>query len=160
MKKSLIKLLKKQEKIKLVESSLEVSQSYLIKAQDCLKSGKLLSKNNLFENSIFMLYYAMYDSLLSLLFRIGIKSENHSFSIFLLDNLFMRKDLSDILSFAKKERIDKQYYVNDKIVLNRSVCEDLFFKAEDFLNEIKLILEGLNLNEIEKFRNNFLELIK
>ncbi len=150
MKKSLINLLKKQEKIKLVESSLEVSQSYLIKAQDCLKSGKLLLKNNLFENSISMFYYAMYDSSLSLLFRIGVKSENHSFSIFLLDNLFLRKDLFDVLNFVKKERIDKQYYVNDKTVLNYSVCEDLFFKSGDFLNEIKLILQNLNLNKIEK----------
>lgn len=75
MKKSLIKKLLNQGKIKLVEPSKEISFSYLEKSRGCLKSARLLNENKLIENSISMSYYAMYNSVLSLLFRVGIKSE-------------------------------------------------------------------------------------
>jgi len=41
-------------------------------------------KNKKLEEAVSMAYYSMYYSLLALLFRVGIKSENHTASIFLL----------------------------------------------------------------------------
>ncbi len=160
MKKFLIKRLLNEGKIKLTEPSSEISLSYLEKSKDCLKSAKLLNENKLIENSISMSYYAMYNSVLSLLFKVGIKSENHLFSIYLLDKIFRRRDLFDILSFAKKERIDKQYYVNLKEEFTIESSKNLFFKAEEFLIEIKLILDKLNFSDISLFREEFKKLIK
>lgn len=160
MKKSLIRRLLREGKIKLIELSSEISLSYLEKSKDCLKSARLLNENKLIENSISMSYYAMYNSVLSLLFRVGIKSENTLFSIYLLDKLFRRKNLFEILSFAKKERIDKQYYINLKEEFDLESSKDLFFKAEEFLIEIKLLLNKLNLSEISVLREEFKKLIE
>ena len=103
-----LKNLKRRGTIKLVESSEEMKASYIIKAENCLKSSKILFLNQLYENSISEAYYCMYNSLLALLFKTGIKSENHSASILLFEMLFKDNNLAEIILWAKEERIDKQ----------------------------------------------------
>ena len=158
MKKFLINKLVKEGKVKLVEPSVNISNSYLKKSKDCLKSSRILIQNNLFENSISMSYYSMYNSLLSLLFHLGVKSENHSFSISLLDSLFGRRDLFEKISFVKKERIDKQYYVADNNNLSDVLVKEIFSIAEDFNLEILLIINSTK--NIKDLRNKFLEVLK
>ena len=80
--------LREKGKLELVEPSEEIKESYLRKADNCLKSAKILLENDLYENSIGEAYYAMYDCLLALLHKTGIKSENHSASVILLKRLF------------------------------------------------------------------------
>jgi hypothetical protein len=57
--------IKAEGKISLVEPSVNVSQSYLKKASDCLKSAKLLNSASLYENAVSESYYAMYNSVLA-----------------------------------------------------------------------------------------------
>lgn len=149
--------LKKEGRLELVGSSEEICNSYLEKADNCLKSAKLLLQNNLHENSISMSYYAMYNSLVALLFKTGIKCENHAGSILLLKRIFDRADLFKIISFAKKERIDKQYYMVSKqnFVLAKESAQDMLSKAEDFLVKMKLEIKNLGNEEIEKQRKKF-----
>lgn len=125
------------------------------KSASYLESAKLLLKNNKLEEAISMAYYSMYYSLLALLFRVGIKSENHTASILLLKEIF-GLDNSKILR-AKKERIDKQYYVDFKVV--KEDVKDLIKTAEDFNAVIFDFLEKLSLDEIEKTRKKFKEVI-
>ena len=113
--------LKKEGKLELVEPSKEICSSYLEKGDNCLKSAKILQQNGLYENSISMSYYAMYNSLLALLFRVGVKSENHSGSILLFKKLFDRIDLFKIISFAKEERIDNKYFYLNKFPISSSI---------------------------------------
>jgi len=154
MKKSdFLSELKEDGKLKLVEPSKEIRESYLEKADNCLKSARLLLKNDLYENSISMSYYTMYNSLTALLFRAGIKCESHSASIILLKKLFERPDLFKIISFAKKERIDKQYYVD--FTLTEESVQDLLKKAENFLIEIKLMIKNIKNEDIHLVRNGF-----
>ncbi|MBI3190606.1 HEPN domain-containing protein [archaeon] len=107
MKKlSFLSKLKKEGKLELVDPSEEICKSYIEKADNCLKSAKLLLEYSLYENSVSMSYYAMYNSLTALLFKVGIKCENHAGSIILFKKLFGRMDLFKVISFAKEERID------------------------------------------------------
>lgn len=53
--------LKKEGKLQLVEPSEEICESYIEKSDNCLKSAKLLLQHSLYENSISMSYYAMYN---------------------------------------------------------------------------------------------------
>src|SRR3989338_649708 len=104
IKPSSLDKLKKEGKLELVEPSEEICKSYIEKSDNCLKSAKLLLQHSLYENSVSMSYYAMYNALTALLFKTGIKCENHAGSIILLKKLFGRMDLFKIISFAKKER--------------------------------------------------------
>jgi len=158
MKKlSFLNKLRNEDKLKLVEPSEEMCSSYLEKSDNCLKSARLLFQNNLYENSISLAYYAMYNSLSALFFKIGIKCENHAGSILLFKKLFRRIDLFKIISFAKEERIDKQYYITSKtnFVLTKESALEMIKKAEDFLIQIKLIIKNIRNEEVENLRKKF-----
>jgi len=51
-KQNFLNKVKKEGKIELVEPSEEICKSYLRKADNCLKSAKILLQNMLYENSI------------------------------------------------------------------------------------------------------------
>ncbi len=158
-KQSFLVKLKREGKLELVEPSEEICKSYLEKANNCFKSAKLLLQNNLYENSISMSYYAMYNPLIALLFKIGIKCENHSASIILFKRLFNRIDLFKTISFAKEERVDKQYYIASKQdVLTKRSAQEMYTKAENFIIKMKLLINNLNIEEIEKIRNRFVSI--
>jgi uncharacterized protein (UPF0332 family) len=141
-KPSFLHRLHDEGKLALDEPSEEICQSYLEKAMNCLKSAQVLLENKLWENSVTLSYYAMYNSLLALLFKSGIKSENHAASIRFLRDIFHQSELYNVISFAKKERIDKQYYIDFE--LTKESAQDLIVKAEDFLLSIKGVIKNLN----------------
>ena len=130
--------------------------SYLQKAENCLKSAKILFKNQLYENSISEACYCMYNSPLSLLFKTVIKSENHSASIIILKRLFNEDALCKIISFAKEERIDKQYYVESRQITKatKESCKDMALKSEDFLVKMNLLIGELSNEKINSIRNS------
>ena len=132
--KKLIKELKKRGKIKLIQESKDIAKSYFEKSKNSFKAAKILLNQKLIEESISMSYYAMYNKLLSLLYKIGIKSENHFFSIYILKEVF-DLDNKDIL-FAKKERINKQYYPNSNLV--KKDAKELIKLSESFIEKLDL----------------------
>lgn len=146
--------LKKQGKLKVVDSSEEVAKSYIEKSESNFISAKILFENDRLEESISLLYYSMYHLLMAL-FKTGIKSKNHSASIILLKKVF-DFDNSKIF-FAKKERIDKQYYA-DFFVVKKDV-EDLFSEAENFNKKLFDFVSRLNNVQIKLYRKKFKELI-
>ncbi|HIG94350.1 MAG: HEPN protein [archaeon GW2011_AR13] len=156
-----LKHLNKSEKLKIVEVSESMKDSYLEKAKNCLKASKILLKNELYENSVSESYYCIYNSLLALLFKIGIKCENHSASIIIFEKLFADNELVKILLWAKEERIDKQYYVETQQVIKvtKKSCEEMIEKAEDILLKLRVIIDGLNNEKVNQIRNSFEKLL-
>jgi len=154
-KQNFLNKLKRQRKLEIVEPSENICLSYLEKAKNSFSSAKILLESKLYENSVSMSYYAMYNSLTALLFKIGIKCENHTGSILLLKELFQENKLFDIISFAKEERVDKQYYVDFE--LTEESAKDLLNKSEDFILEIKILMKKLTTEEIKRFRNIFVD---
>ncbi len=148
--------LKKEGKLELVEPSDDICSSYSEKSAHCLKAAQLLLQHNLYENSIGQSYYAMYNQLLALLFNVGIKSENHSSSILLLKLLFDEDVLYKIISDAKKERIDKQYYVTtEKDEITKEIAGELLNNTEDFVLKMKVVINNLSNDSIDKLREKF-----
>src|SRR3989344_8431002 len=134
----LIKL-KEENKIEVIETSENISNSYMQKSESHLESSKILLKSKKLEESVSMAYYGMYHSLQSLLFKCGIKCENHTASIILLRELFKENELAKEIEFGKKERIDKQYYTD--FTLTELDCKDMIKKSEDFAIECKKIIK-------------------
>ena len=154
---SFLTKLKKEGKLELVGPSDEICDSYLEKSDNCMKSAKILLKNDLYENSVSMSYYTIYNSLTALLFKTGIKCENHAGSILVFGKLFNRPELFKIVSLAKEERIDKEYYVTSKksSALAKESAQDMVSKAETFLVQAKMVIEDLKNEEIIKLRSKF-----
>jgi len=111
MKKQTINLRKlvKLKILQMVEPSENLKNSYLQKSENSLKSAKILSTNGQYTDAIALSYFSMYYSVLALFYLIGVKSENHNASIFLLKRIF---DIdNEVIKKAKFERKDKQYYL-------------------------------------------------
>ena len=105
-----LKRLDDEGKIKIVEPSEDICNAYLEKSQKSMISAKTLLDIGNYDDALALTYFSMYYCSLAILYRCGIKSENHTGTIMLLKELFSI-DNSSILQ-AKKDRIDTQYYVD------------------------------------------------
>jgi uncharacterized protein (UPF0332 family) len=141
----------KEERIRFVEPSSEIAQSYLEKSSKSLISAKTLQQIHNFDDAVALTYYSMYYSGIALLYMVGIKCENHTGTIILLKDVFEIDNTSIIK--AKKERVDKQYYV-DFNATDDDVKEGIIV-AEAFNSVIKEIIDRMNNNQMTKFREGF-----
>ena len=148
--------LAEENKLKIIEPNDNMKESYIQKASHSLNSSSILLSNNEVENAVPLAYYSMYNMLTALLYKIGIKCENHSASIILLKNLF-KLDNSKI-TFAKKERLDKQYYVDFE--LEKEDVEKLIESAKEFNSILYDFIEKLTSEDIAKYREKLNNLIK
>ena len=155
MTKFLVKLFS-ENKLKLIEQSEEIKNSYIEKSESNLISSKILLKNDLLEESVALTYYSMYNLVISLLFAIGIKCENHSAGAILLKKIFEQDN--SVLIKAKKERIDKQYYTDFSVT--KEEVENGIVSAESFNRDLKSFISRLNSTKIKIYRNKFKELLK
>jgi len=146
-RKELLRQLKKTGKLALVEPSNHVMKAYLKKSENSLLSAKLLQKNNLLEESVSMAYYSMYYNVLALFFKTGIKCENHSIAIWLIKKIFHLDNSA--LVFAKKERIDKQYYVDFSV--SKKDVNDLVAITERFNATIIDFVDRLNNDKVDQY---------
>ncbi len=129
--------------------------AYLRKSESHFISARLLLENDLFEQSVSMAYYSMYYAVLALFFATGIKCENHTAAIILLQEVFAINNTD--LEYAKTERIDKQYYVTSTPVRDDVVA--LIQTAESFNAEVLDVIDRLTTEKTEKFRKKFQNLI-
>jgi len=151
----LIKLYK-ENKLQEVEPSVEISTAYLQRTEESLSSAKALLKIGNLKDAVALSYYAMYHCLIAALFRIGIKCENHAASIILLKEVF-NVDNSKI-SKAKKERVDKQYYVDFEV--NRAEALNAIKIAEEFVSEMNNFIATFSEDDVKVFHRKALDLFK
>ncbi|MBD3310331.1 HEPN domain-containing protein [Candidatus Woesearchaeota archaeon] len=140
----------------MVEPSKEISIAYTQKSHKSLSSAKILYKAGNIDDSVAMAYYAMYHALLSLLFLIGIKCENHSAAIIMLKSIFGID--SSAISSAKAERVDKQYYVDFSV--SRGEVGEAIRSAEDFIADITDFTQKINNPDVARYQSIAEELIK
>lgn len=148
--------LHKEKKLQIVEPSEEMKEAYMQKSSASLKSAEILLQNSLLENSVPMAYYSMYNMVMALLFKTGIKCENHAGSIILLKKLFEIGNSK--IEFAKKERVDKQYYVDFKI--SKKEVEDLVLIAKEFNSEIYNFIDMMTSKDVDNYRDNLAIMLK
>jgi len=145
---SFLAKLKKEGKLEETEPSEEIKEAYLQRSNESLSSAKTLSDIGNLKDSVALAYYSMYHSLLALLFRTGIKCENHTASIILLKEVFGVDNCT--ISKAKSERIDKQYYVDFEV--NKQEAEKSIKAAEEFIAEIDDFIAKLTEEKIKDYR--------
>ena len=93
-----------------------------------------------------MAYYSMYHAMTALLFRAGIRCENHAGAIMLLEELF-GMDIS-ALDEAKRMRVDTQYYVDRALTMED--VEELIRVAGDFHDRVHDRIDRITMEEITK----------
>lgn len=143
------KCLKIETGIKIKESNINISDNYLIQAQNTLKNIKRDIEENDFLWSSVKIYYCAYHSLYSFLQKLGFSSENHSCSIELFKYLLENEELSNMIEKFKNQRISAQYY------LQFPNKEEFFTNYEDlkvFYLKLNKIISELNEDKIKEFK--------
>ena len=104
-----------------------------------------------YDDATALTYYSMCYATLALLFKCGIKSENHTGTIILLKELFNidNKDIKE----AKKERVDKQYYIEFKAT--RIEVKEGIEIAEKFNSNIREKIDKITNYEIKQIIEKF-----
>jgi uncharacterized protein (UPF0332 family) len=155
-KRNLSNQLHKEGKLLLVEPSDDIKDAYLKKSESGLSSAKILLEKEKLEESVSLAYYSMYYITLALFLKTGIKCENHSATIILLKRIF-GIDNSHI-SFAKRERVDKQYYVD--FHTTKKDVKDLIGITEEYNANIYDFINRLSNDEIEGYRKKMKDLLR
>src|SRR3989339_998789 len=93
--------LRKEGKLEIIEGSEQIALSYEKKGIECREVANLAFNNGYFESAITQSYYSMYNNVLSLFFKCGIKCENHSAAAIILKEFFSQKELYSAFSKAK-----------------------------------------------------------
>jgi len=75
--------------------------------------------------------------------------------------LFDNRELAERALWAKEERIDKQYSIENRqfFKVTRESCDEMIVLAEDFLLKIKVLISRLNNDKIMQIRKLFKELL-
>ena len=125
------------------------------KARDLLKTPKDYDSN---EWVVITGYYAMYTAAISLLAKIGYRSKNHTATLCVLEEFFVKKKIldEDILMLLKsamfhKEEIEKlsdarhkreiaQYSITKQTT--KTIAEKIKKDAYDFINKCEEIIES------------------
>ncbi len=137
-----------EKKIQVVRPSRDVKDAYLHKSERYLSSARLLFENEHYEEAVSMAYYSMYYCVIALFFQAGLKCENHTAAIILLEEVFGLE--GSALANAKRERIDTQYYVD-----TRTTAEDvreMIHDAEAFNTRTSDFIARMTNRGIEKYR--------
>ena len=150
-KQSFLANLRQKEVIGLVEPSEDIKQSYIEKSASNIDSAKILLRNNKLEESVALSYYSMYHFVTALFSKAGIKSENHNATIQMLKDIFGIDNKE--IDYAKRERLDKQYYVNFKIT--KEEVAEAIKKAEIFNNFMNDFISKITNEEFRKAREKF-----
>ena len=145
-----------QGQLRIVEPSDGLKAAYEQKSDSYLISARILLDNSRIEEAVSMIYYSMFYMVLALLFKTGIKCENHSGAIILLKKLYNLEN--NAIEVAKKERIDKQYYVDFSI--SKTEVKDLLLSAEEFNAGILEYTERMCWSDVDRLQKTFHELVQ
>lgn len=145
-----------EKKIQVVNPSVDLAESYLKKSKSHLASAKLLRDHDHYEEAVSMAYYSMYHAVMALFFRTGIKCENHSAAILLLKDVYSIDNTP--ISKAKKERIDKQYYVDT--MSTKEDVDELITEAGHFIAHLEDAIERLTNEKIGSHHNRLRLLVE
>lgn len=132
--------IEQKNRIKLISPSTNLSNEYLINAEETLKVLSTVIKTGSNMWIATQKYYFEYFLAYSILMKFGIKSEIHSCTIQIIKYLEKLKilniNLSSLLLKDKDLRINNQYYLkNIKIEINMIELRNLYLEIKEFISE-------------------------
>jgi len=143
--------------IMLVEPNDNLAAAYLKKAEDAMDAMHSVASSDW---KISAGYYSLYFSLYAVLMKIGIRSENHTCTIEVMQHLlngYFTPDECDMLEKARKARVETQYYVASNVTGTFSGA--LLKQVPRFLVKCRSITDGLDEKQIQRLRGMLIELI-
>lgn len=147
---------KQKRGIKLEEPTDNLCNVYIKKAKSSLNMLESANEKDEIDWISTTAYYARYFAFYALLQKCGIKSEIHDCTISLMQFLFVAGDIIEEhfykeLILAKELRVDTQYYVAEKVDLNKLKKDS--DTARSFVLRMEEVIEKITKEQIETIRD-------
>ena len=147
--------LKSEKRMKKIKPSDKLSKEHIEKAKHNLKAADYNIQGNFDDWAISQSYYAVYHSLLAILFKKGFESKNHECTISAVEFLIETKEIDlniEYLSFirtteqmttkdAKSLREEFQY--GTKTNVNKVLLTELLQKSKTIVEKIEVMLSEM-----------------
>ena len=123
-------------------------------AERCLRSAKLLLKDDDYRGAANRSYYSIYNAIRSIFALDGVEFRRHSGNISHFRKEYIQtgvfdKELSRIVGDAFDVRSDSDY--DDNVIISKSDVEEQVQNAETFIKIVKAYLD-------KRYKNNWLEI--
>ncbi|MDN7025448.1 HEPN domain-containing protein [Methanoculleus sp. FWC-SCC1] len=141
-----------------VEPSDNLAGAYLKKAEDAMDAMHSVAS---FDWKISAGYYSLYFSLYAVLMKIGIRSENHTCTIEVMQRLlgdYFTSEECEMLEKARRARVETQYYVASSV--SETVSGTLTKRVPRFLVKCRSVVDGLDEKQVLHLRGLLSNLIE
>lgn len=141
--------------MKKVEPNEKLAKDHIEKAKHNLRAADYSIKGGFSDWSVSQAYYALYHSLLAILFKIGYESKNHECTIntieYLIDQGKIELDKKDIAFIRTTERMTnkdakalrEQFQYGTETSVNKAILNELIKKAKQIVEKIEILLSNI-----------------
>src|SRR3989338_889539 len=147
--------LKSEKRMKKIKPSDKLSKEHIEKAKHNLKAADYNIQGNFDDWAVSQSYYAMYHSLLAILFKKGFESKNHDCTLttisYLIENgdiKLSKEDLSFIRTTEQMTNKDakslrEEFQYGTKTRVNKELLSELLEKSKAIVEKVEIILNEM-----------------
>ncbi len=147
--------LAKESRMKKIKPNDKLSEEHINKARHNLKAASYNIQGGFSDWAVSQSYYAMYHSLLSILFKIGYESKNHECTInaveYLIEKGNINLDLKDIAFIRTTEQMTpkdakslrEEFQYGTETTVNEKLLKDLLDNAKRIVEKVEIALNAL-----------------
>ena len=147
--------LAKENRMKKIKPNDQLSDEHINKAKHNLRAADYNIKGGFSDWSVSQSYYAMYHSLLAVLFKIGYESKNHECTInaveYLIDDGKIDLDLKDIAFIRTTEQMTskdakslrEEFQYGTETTVNEKLLKELLENAKRVVEKVEIALSKL-----------------
>lgn len=154
-KKKLDWCLSRETRMKLIKPNDKVSEEHINKAKHNFRAADYNIKGGFSDWGVSQSYYAMYHSLLAILFKLGYESKNHECTInaveYLIEEGKIGLDLKDIAFIRTTEQMTskdakslrEEFQYGTETTVNEKLLKELLDNAKSVVEKIEIALHEL-----------------
>lgn len=144
--------LKNEKRMKRIAPNNELSREHVEKAKHNLRAADFNVKGGFSDWAVSQLYYAMYHSLLAVLFRKGFDSKNHECTInaveYLIEKGEINLDKEDVAFIRTTEQMTnkdakslrEEFQYGTKTKVNKVLLAELIKRSKEIVEKVEVIL--------------------
>ena len=147
--------LENEKRLKKIEPNENLSKEHIEKAKHNLKAADYNIQGNFDDWAISQSYYAVYHSLLAILFKKGFESKNHECTISAVEFLIETKEIDlniEYLSFIRTteqmttkdaKSLREEFKYGTKTDVNKVLLNEILQKSKEIVEKIEVILNDV-----------------
>ncbi len=141
-----------EKRMRRITPNSELSKEHIKKAKHNLKAADFNIRGGFSDWAVSQLYYAMYHSLLAVLFKKGFESKNHECTINAIEYLIEKKEIdldkedtafirtTEQMTQKDAKSLREEFQYGTKTEVNKILLDELIKKSKEIVEKIEVVL--------------------